>query len=176
MNINGTSLDATSTPAVGATVSHQAGMSNADVANNYNGGLSAGRGLLNTSSGFNSGLSYGDKATSDAIRSRYMPQYNLKENELRLNNMRGAQEDHLRNLQTATQAASQEVEMNKQKAMLKWKIDEQNRAARGAILGNILGIAGGIGGAAVAGPNGAAGGAMAGYQLGSGVGNMAGRG
>lgn len=170
MEVNGQSLDPTATQEITDNVNRQAHMSNADVANDYNQGISSGRGLLNQQAPINGSLAYGDKATSDAIRSRYMPQFNRAENELKLENMRNAQTDHLRNLQTATQAASEEVELNKQKALLKWKIEQANKKANGAIVGNVLGIIGGAVGAYFGG----VGGAAAGYQAGQGVGNAVG--
>lgn len=166
------SLDATHDPAIDNALNSQSG-SNADLAKTYSAGASATRGLLNNPDS-GQGLSYGDRAVSDAIRSRSSAGYNRSMNELSLNTMRSAQEDHLRNLQVATNAATQEVEQNKQKAILKWKIDQANKSARGAILGTTLGIVGGVAGAAMTGGAAAPGGAMAGYALGSGVGNMAG--
>ncbi len=172
MEINGQSLDSTSDPSITHSVNRQVGMSNADVATDYGKGSEGARGLLTQPSHFNSGLSYGDQATSDAIRARYMPQFNRQQSELKLENIKNAASDHIRNLQVATDAAGQEVEMNKQKAMLKWKIEQQNRAARGAILGTTLGIIGGVVGTVYSGGNVAVGAAA--YQAGSGAGQAIG--
>lgn len=172
MNINGQSLEQTSDPSITANIHSQVGQTNQGIANSYDSGASEARGLL-TSGGnsFNSGLGYSDKATSDAIRARYMPQANLKAQELSLENLKNAQSDHLRNLQVATQAAGEEVQLNKQKALLKWQVEQQNKKARGAVLGTTLGIVGGVVGAVY---GGGAPGAMAGYSAGSGVGNAIG--
>ncbi len=145
----------------------QVGQSNQDVANTYgSGAMSAGRGLLNAPNHTNSSLSYGDQATTSAIQSRYQQKYTQNENALKLDVMKSAQSDHIRNLQSATQMASQEVEQNRQKALLKWKIDQANKKARGAIVGQTLGIVGGV----VGGIYGGAAGAGAGYAAGSGIG------
>ncbi len=170
MVINGQSIDSTSDPGITQSVNRQVGMSNADVAQDYGKDNNQARGLLTQPSNFNSGLSYGDQATSDAIRGRYMPTFNRQQSELKLENIKNAASDHIRNLQVATDAAGQEVQMNKQKAMLKWKIEQQERAARGAILGQTLGIVGGVVGAVYGGGVGGA----AGYQAGNAAGNAIG--
>lgn len=159
-----------SAPSITANVGQQVGESNRDVSNTYNAGTSAAKGLLNSPSNFNSGLSYGDSATSAAIKSRYTQQSNVASNQLSIDTMKQASSDHLRNLQTATAAAGQEVEQNKQKALLKWSIDQANKKARGAILGTTLGIVGGVVGGIYSGGAGAG----AGYAVGSGVGNAIG--
>jgi hypothetical protein len=163
------SLDYTSSPALSQAISEQSG-SSADLGRQYSLGASQARGLLTNAPDSNSGLSYGNRAVSDAIKSRTMGGFNRSMNELNLNTMKAAQSDHLRNLQVATNAATQEVEQNKQKAVLRWKIDQANKAARGQIVGTTLGIVGGVAGAVFGGPAGA----MAGYAVGSGVGNAVG--
>jgi len=170
MEVNGQSLDPTATPAITDSIQHQGGMTNQGLANSYSSG-GQGQGLLNAHSNFDSSLGFSNPE-SDAIKSRYMPQFQRSEQQLSLDNIKGAQQDHIRNLQVATQAAGQEVELNKQKAILRNKIEQQNRAARGAVLGQTLGIVGGVVGAIYGG----APGAMAGYQLGSGAGNAIGSG
>lgn len=166
-NINLADLQSGSSNAVGSSVNEQVHQSNAGLANQYNSGLSSGRGLLNQQSNTNQGLAYGDQATSDAIKSRYMKDYQRTENKIKLDNVRNAQEDHIRNLQMASNAAGQEVEQNKQKSILKWKIDQANKASRGQALGTVLGIVGGVAG----GVTGGAAGAGAGFAAGSGIGN-----
>ncbi len=171
MDINGNSLDSVSSPSLGATIASQSGESNQDLANTYtNDAKSAGRGLLNSSDNFNNGLSFGDKAQTQAIQSRYTQSYNRGESALSLNALKNAQTDHVRNLSVATQAAGQEVEMNRQKAILKWKIEQENKKARGAILGTTLGIVGGV----VAGIYSGGTGAAAGYAAGNAAGNAIG--
>lgn len=169
MELNGQSLEATATPEITENIRSQTGMTNQGLANSYEAG-GVGRGLLNAPSNFNSGLSFSNNAETDAIKARYMPQYQRREDQLRLDNLKGAQMDHLRNLQVATRAAAQEVEQNKQKAILKDKIEKMQRAQRGQVLGSVLGIVGGVVGGIYGGPAGAA----AGYSGGQAVGNAAG--
>lgn len=157
---------------------------NASVAENYSSGNAAARGLLNAPVQTNSNLAYGDQAMSRAIQSKYMNQFNRDQNQLNTSIMKNASADHIRNLQVATQSASQEVEMNKQKQLLAFKIREANRRARGSIIGNTLGIVGTVAGAVVGGmysgglgtTAGAAAGGAAGNALGSGIGRMIGEG
>ncbi len=164
-------LAATSDPTISANIASRAGQTNAQVANSYAApAQEASRGLLNSHDNFNNGLSYGDQATSAAIKSRYLPQQNQAANQLKIDTMKNADADHIRNLQTATAAAGQEVELNKQKALLKWKIDQADKKARGAILGTTLGIVGGV----VAGVYTGGTGAAAGYAAGQGIGQAAG--
>ncbi len=171
MEWNDKSLDPTSDPSITAAVKEQVGQSNHDLANTYGQqAQTAGRGLLNSHDNFNNGLSYGDAATTAAIKGRYEQKYKQSENALSLDTMTKANADHIRNLQVATNAAGQEVEMNKQKAILKWKIQQAEKKARGAVVGNVLGIVGGVVGAVYGGPAGAG----AGYALGQGVGTAAG--
>ncbi len=171
MDINGNSLDSTSDPSIGANIASQASQTNQGLANSYSQGAeSAGRGLLNSSDNFDKGLSFGDKAQTAAIQSRYTQSYNRGESALSLESLKNAQADHIRNLGVATQAAGQEVEMNRQKAILRWKIEQENKKARGAILGTTLGIVGGV----VAGIYSGGTGAAAGYAAGNAAGNAIG--
>ncbi len=164
-------INSTADPSLRANVNEQVGQTNQNVADNYaQGAQSAGRGLLNSHDNFNSGLSYGDRATTAAIKSRYDRQYQQSENKLKLDVMKNAQSDHIRNLQVAGQAAGQEVALNKEKAILKWKKEQADKKARGQVIGTTLGIVGGVVGAIYGGPAGAG----AGYALGSGVGSAVG--
>lgn len=177
MDLNGYNVDSNADPNITANVNEQVGHSNADLAGKYGSGITQARGLLAQPETFNSQLGYGDKATSAAIRSRYSMPYNQSEKQLKLDNLRGAATDHLRQLSVASAAAGQEVEENRQKAILRWKVDQANKRARGAVVGSVLGIVGGVAGGiagAYAGGVGAGTGAMAGYQLGQGAGNMIG--
>lgn len=169
MNINGQSLDSTVTPSITQNIDNQASHSNQQIADSYGSG-GAGRGLLNAPNNFDNHLNFGNRAQTDAIRQRYMPEFDRSEKQLSLDNLKGAQMDHLRNLQVATQAASQEVVMNREKALMKDRIEKANRAARGQVLGSVLGIVGGVVGGVYGGPAGAA----AGYAGGNAVGNAAG--
>lgn len=171
MDLNGYNVDSSSSPAIEANVNGLVGQSNADVAHQYGQHTSEARGLLNQGENFNSRLGgYGDKATTDAIRSRYSMPYNREEKRLKLDIMQNAATDHIRNLQVASQAAGQEVEDNRQKAILRWKVEQANKKARGAVLGNVLGIVGGV----VAGIYSGGTGAAAGYAAGQGAGNAIG--
>ncbi len=167
-------INSSSDPNIAASINEQVGHSNQNIADSYTqGGSAAGRGLLNSpgTDKFNSGLSFGDQATTTAIKSRYNQQYDRGESALKLEALRGAQADHLRNLSVATQAAGQEVEMNKQKAILRWKIEQQNKKARGAILGTTLGIVGGVVAGYFSGGTGTAAGFAAGNAAGSAIGS-----
>lgn len=178
--INGINVDSTNDPSIQSTVNFQSGQSNAGVAQGYSQpGQEAAQGLLNRPDNYNKGLNYGDAATSAAIKQKYMGQYNIQNNALSLETTRNATADQIHNLSATTQAAGQEVEQNRQKALLKWNVEQQNKRARGAILGNVLGIVGAVGGGvagAFAGGVGAPAGAAAGYALGQGAGNMIGGG
>lgn len=170
MDLNGYNVDSTSDPSITANVNDQISHTNADVAGKYGSGIPQARGLLAQPENFNNQLGYGDKATSAAIKSRYSMPYMREEQQLKLDNMRNASTDHIRNLQVASAAAGQEVEDNRQKAILRWKVEQANKKAKGAAIGNVLGIIGGV----VGGIYGGAGGASAGYSAGQGIGNMAG--
>lgn len=181
MDLNGYNVDSTATPAIGAHISELGSETNAGIASQYGSGIPTARGLLNSDSGLSSSMAYGDKATSDAIKARYSMPYMRKENELRVDVMKNASADHIRNLQVASMAAGQEVEQNRQKAILKWKVEQANKRARGAVYGSVLGIVGGIAGGVAGGmAGGGAPGAMvgigAGQALGSGVGQAIGGG
>jgi len=167
MDVNGMSLDATSTKEIGDLVSDN--RTNAGVAQDYMRGTGAGRGLLTQEDTYNSGLAYGNPM-SHAIKQRAMNDYNTQYKEISNRALRAASEDHIRNLASASQMANEEVQMNRQKEMLKNQIDQANKRARGQVLGTVLGITGGIAGAYAGGPAGA----MAGYSAGQGVGNMVG--
>jgi hypothetical protein len=169
MDVNGVSLDSTSSPALGALVDEHGKQTNSSIAQGYMQGAGVGKGLLNNPDQGNQNLAYGNPM-STAIRQRYMGEYTQNMNEINNRVLRAASADHIRNLATTSQLASQEVEMNRQKELLKNQIDQANKRARGQVLGTILGIVGGIGGAVAGG----AGGAMAGYQLGQGAGQVAG--
>lgn len=179
MELNGYNVDSTSDPAISQHVSDLGHQTNADVARDYSAGGAAAKGLL-TPDNYNTGLSYGDRATHAAIRSRYMQPAVQQEQQLSTEIMSKASGDHIRNLTMATQAAGQEVEMNKQKAMLKYQVEQANRRAKARIYGDVLGIVGGVagavGGGVAGGPMGAVAGAGAGQKLGEAGGQMIGGG
>lgn len=135
------------------------------------------KGLLNDTSNYSKNLGTEDTGMSQAIKSRYMQDYGVKDKQLDLNIAKQAQTDKLQHLLSVSQLANQEVMQNREKALLKYRIEQANKKARGAVLGTVLGITGGIVGGvlgAMAGGVGAPGGAMAGYALGQGVGNSVG--
>lgn len=134
------------------------------------GGESQARGLLNTPDKYSTQLAYGDSATRDAIRSKYSRGYYASEQNLNIQALKNAQEDHLKKLEVATNMAGQEAEQNRQKLILQWKKTQAEKAARGQVIGTVLGVVGGVGGAMAGG----AGGAIAGYELGQGAGQAAG--
>lgn len=118
-----------------------------------------------------------DTGLSKAIKQRYSQNYNIQNKQLDLNIAKQAQTDKLQHLLSVSQLANQEVLQNRQKALLKYRIEQANKRARGQVLGTVLGITGGIVGGvagAFAGGVGAPAGAMAGYALGQGVGNSVG--
>ncbi len=171
MDIDGNSLESSADPNITASINEQAHQTNQGLANSYTQpAQAAGRGLLNSHDNFNNSLSFGDRATTTAIKSRYDQTYGRGESALSLESLKNAQSDHIRNLSVATQAAGQEVEMNKQKAILKWKIEQQNKKARGAILGTTLGIVGGVVAGIYSGGTGAAAGYAAGTAAGTAIG------
>lgn len=130
----------------------------------------AGRGLLNQDDTFNKGLSYGDSATIDAIRSKYKADYNRAEKKISHDTLLKADESRLRSLQVTSDLAGKEVEMNRQKEILKWKQKQAKRQAKAALVGSVLGLTGAAAGAAIGGPAGA----MVGMSAGTAAGNMAG--
>lgn len=168
MDIDGQSLEASANSDITANIGEYSRGSNQSLADSF--GSSAGRGLLSSRNNFDQNTGFGHSAEMDAIRGRYMPKFERQEKQLNLDNLRGASMDRLRNLQVATQAAGEEVQINKQKAILKDKIEKAQKAARGAVLGHVLGIVGGVVGGVVSGGTAAAGGYMAGQAAGQAIG------
>ncbi len=173
-NVNDYNLAPTADPAITANINNRTAQTSAGIAQNYGSELGEARGLLNSGGNEPPGLSYGDQATSAAIKARYNQAYTQNENQLKTSIIQNADQDHLRALTTATNAAGQEVELNRQKAILRYKVEQANRRARGQVLGSVLGIVGGVGGAVIGGEaggwKGAAVGAGVGQAAGSGIG------
>lgn len=170
MELNGQSLEATADPNITANVNQFSSGNIQSTADSYGSG-GAGRSMLNVPNRFDQGLGSSNDVQMAAIRNRYMPQFDRQERQLNLDNLKAAGTDRIRNLQVATQAASEEVQLNKQKAILKDKIEKAQRAARGAVLGHVLGIVGGVvGGIATMGTVGVAGGFAAGEAAGQAIG------
>lgn len=178
MEVEGYNLDPTSNKDLTAHINEMNSQSTGDLAKQYSSGMGEARGLLNQPSGTNNSLAYGDRAVSDAIRSRSNQGYYQSERKLSVDVLKNAGQDKLRSLQVASQAAGEEVQLNRQKDLLRWQTEQANKRARGAVLGNILGIAGAIGGG-IAGSvlmpgAGTAAGAAMGASAGMGVGSAAG--
>lgn len=148
--------------------------SSAGLQSNYMGGTEAARGLLNQPDTFSRGLGGSDSATQAAIRSKMSQGFARSQNHLSIDTLKNANQDHLKKLEVATQMAAEEQSMNLQKEILRKKQKQAQAAMRGQLIGTVLGIAGGVGGAMI--PGAGAAGAMAGYQLGSGAGNAIGSG
>lgn len=148
-----------------------------DLARNYS-AQSEGQGLINRPDNYSQGLSFGDKALSQAIRGKYIQQNAPAQEQLKFDSNKMARESHLNKLAMANQLAADEAQMNLQKEILRQKKKQAQKAMRGQILGTVLGIGGGIAGAVVGGAAsggiGAAAGGMAGYQLGQGAGQAIG--
>lgn len=151
-------------------INEQVGQTNAGIAKGYTSGNAEARGLLAQPENFNQGLSFGDRATSDAIKGKYMQSYAHKESQLNNKMLQSADQDHVRKLQNAANMAGEEVELNKQKEILRHKKAQAARAARGAVLGQVLGITAGV----VAGVYTGGAGAGAGYMAGNAAGNAIG--
>lgn len=139
-----TDLNSTHSAELGSFINEQAGQTNAGIAKDYTGGNAEARGLLNKPDNFNQGLSFGDRAQSDAIKSKYTQQYAHKESELNNKMLQNADADHVRKLQNASNLATEEIELNKQKQILQYKKQQASKAARGAVLGHVLGVVGGV--------------------------------
>jgi hypothetical protein len=169
MDVNGQSLESTASKDITENINQFSRGNVQSTADSYSGN-SAGRGILNAQTNFDRGLGGENTAEAAAIRNRYMPQYDRHERQLNLDNVRAAGADRIRNLAVATQAASEEVQLNRQKAILKDKIEKAQRAARGAVLGHVLGIVGGVVGGVVTGGVGAAAGFAAGEAAGNAIG------
>jgi hypothetical protein len=146
--------------------------SSSGLASNYTGGTERARGLLNSTDNFSENLGGGANPMQDAIRQKYAGGFERNQNRVDFEALKGAKNDHLKKLQVATEMAGQEHQMNFEKEMQRKKMANAKAAMRGQIMASVLGIAGGVGGAALGGPAGAA----AGYQLGSGTGQAVGSG
>lgn len=171
MDVNGINVDPYSSPAVGDLSRNTNVQTPSQIAGDYSSAMSQGKGLLNSSDNFDKGLGYGNHAETQAIKNRYMPEYGLQESKLNYENVRNAETDKLQHLQVVTGLAGQEVQLNKQKALLKWQVEQQNKKARGAVLGNVLGIVGGVVGAIYGNAPGAAAGFAAGEGAGQAIGS-----
>lgn len=144
MDYNNLDLTSTNSAALSGLINENNATNANKLSQNYSSGISEGRGLLNRPDTINKSLSYGDNATSNAIRSKYSHQYELSARELSTKTMAQAHSDQIKKLTVASQLADQEVQMNKDKALLRDKKKQADRKARGAVLGHVLGIVGGV--------------------------------
>jgi hypothetical protein len=137
----------------------------------YTGGSASARGLLSDSGGLDRSLSY-DNPTLSAIKQKYgASEFGRENKRLNLSMFRAAQEDNLRKVQVANELAGQEIEINRQKEMLRRQRKAASKAARGQLIGTALGIVGMGVGAYMGGPGaGRLAGAMVGNAVGQGAG------
>jgi hypothetical protein len=142
-----------------------------DMAGQYTSGNSEARGLLKDPGNTNRQLAFDDHAMGDAIRSKYTQNYAHKESQLNNKMLQSADQDHIRQLNVAANMAGEEVEQNRQKEMLRWKMQQANRAQRGQVLGHVLGITGAVVAGIYTGGAGAAAGLAAGEAAGNAIGS-----
>lgn len=167
---SGGSTETTASPQLTGLINSETSTNANKIAANYGSGIEEGRGLLNAPDNFNKNLSYGDAGTLGAIKSKYNQEYNQNAKQLSTKLMSQANTDQIKRLAVASQAADQEVELNRQKEFLKYQKSQANKKARGAVLGHVLGIVGGV----VAGAYTAGAGAPAGFMAGEAAGNAIG--
>lgn len=137
----------------------------------YTSGTQSARGLLNDAGSLERSLSY-QNPTLSAIKQKYgSSEFGRESKRLRLDMFRNAQEDNLRKVQVANELASQEIEINRQKEMLRRQRKAASKAARGQLIGSALGIIGAGAGMYLGGPGaGRVAGAMIGQSVGQGAG------
>lgn len=136
---------------------------------NYNQGSQNASGLMNDSGSFDRGLASQNPEMS-AIKQKYNTDFGRNQKRLSLSLMKQGEEDHLRKVQIANQMASEEMQINQQKEMLKWQRKQAKKMARAQTIGSVLGIVGAGAGLAT---TGTAAGGMVGYSIGQGVGGAA---
>lgn len=126
-------------------------------------------GLLNQGDNLNQNLSFGDNALSSAIRSKYSKPFQVQQQGLQNKMQLDAKNTHFEKLLTAQQMASQEVQLNFQKEMIKYKQKMAKRQQRQQLVGSVLGLTGAVAGGVMGGPAGAVGGSAAGGAAGQAV-------
>lgn len=162
-------LDSGTSREIGRLVKDSGNESTGSLQNKYLGGAEqTARGLLKADDSAEKRM--GMNPMSEAIKRKYNQKFSGEFERLKRDTMKGAQIDHMKKLEMASNLANEEHEFNMERERIKAEMKKARKAARGAILGNVLGIAGGVVGAVYGGPAGAA----AGYQLGSGAGNAVG--
>lgn len=113
---------------------------------------------------------YQPEALSQAIKKRAMQPYETQMDAQKYENKLETMNRHFGRLQTVSQMVAAEDDLNKRIIMAKYKQEQARKAARGAFIGQVLGLGGAVAGFMYGGPMGAA----AGYQIGSSVGQSAG--
>jgi hypothetical protein len=128
-------------------------------------GVDSSRGLVRSDDQFNSALSM-KNPQSDAIRQKYMGEFDLKMGGLKNQMSLDAKNASFNKLAVATEAAAQEAQLNFQKEVMKYRQRKAKQAQRMAVVGNVLGLVGMGAGAMAGGPVGAGVGMQAGQTAG----------
>ena len=130
-------------------------------------GTGAAKGLLTGADPLASSLGGQPNPMHDAIKAKYMGEYNQQNKALQTQQGLEAKTQYFEKLSKVKQAVGEEQEMNYQKALAKYKQDQARKAARAGLVGNVLGIVVGT----VAGIYSGGAGAAAGYAAGNAAGN-----
>lgn len=161
----GPELQERNDPAVSGFLKEAQGTSADQRLSTYKDAARGSSGLIQSDNQFNKSL--GMNPQTDAIRSKYMGEFNKAQDRQDLELSKSSTQDHLKKLAIASDLASQEIQLNQQKAMLRAKIKRANKQARAQTIGAVLGIVGTGVGAFYGGPSGAVGGGMLGQSLGT---------
>lgn len=133
-------------------------------------GTERAQGLMNAPDTFQQGLGGQPNPMSDAIRNKYMGEFNQGQRALKTQQKMDASNQYFDKLAKVKEMVGQEQQMNFEKAMAKYKAEQAKKAARGALVGQVLGIVGAVVAGAYTGGAGAAGGYMAGNAVGNAIG------
>lgn len=131
-------------------------------------GTEAAKGLLGPDRGFEQSLGRGD-AMSTAIQQKQNRVQSLEDEQLKFAVKNKSDEARFNQLMSAQDLVGKEQAMNYQKAIARYKAKMISKAQRSALVGQMLGLVGAVGGGVAAGP----GGAMAGMAAGQTVGTAA---
>lgn len=123
--------------------------------------------MMNREDSFNSNIG---NPMSDAIRSKFSQGYNQDRQSLQRSTGLEARNSYFQKLQSAADLVAKEQALNHQKQMAAYQAKQDKKRARGALVGQVLGIGGMVAGGMAGGP----GGAMAGGAIGQGVGQQVG--
>ena len=129
--------------------------------------MSPAKGLLNDSNDLNDGRS---SALSSAIKQKYRKGFAQNQRSENFQSKVDAHNRYFNRLQNAALLSNEEHKLNEQRRLAIYKAKMNKKAARGQIIGNLLGIAGAIVGGYASGGNPA--GIAAGYSIGQGAGQM----